>query len=168
MWSNGVNGSYYGDFNQTEQTSQNEGTSRMGKDDFLKLLVTQLKYQDPLKPMEDKEFIAQTAQFSSLEQMQNINNNFSQFMKMQAVSNTSNLIGKEVTYLISASDDEAAQYLSGKVTGVKFEDGVSYMTVNGEDVPLDNLAGISEADGDTENGETEGTEGETETETEES
>ena len=68
----------------------------MGKDDFLKLLLAQLANQDPTSPMENTEFIAQMAQFSSLEQMTNMNTEFSKLASMLNSSEAVNTIGKTV------------------------------------------------------------------------
>lgn len=80
-----------------------ESQKMLGKDDFLKLLITKLTHQDPLNPMDDEAFIAQLAQFSSLEQLQNVNNSLENslewdFLQMQTINNTmaTNLIGREV------------------------------------------------------------------------
>ncbi|WP_240375312.1 flagellar hook assembly protein FlgD [Bacillus piscicola] len=74
----------------------------MGKDDFLKILIAQLSNQDPLNPMEDKEFIAQMAQFSSLEQMTNMNTALQRFVNAQesgALVQHSELIGQNITWI---------------------------------------------------------------------
>lgn len=78
-------------------------TDELGKDDFLQLMVTKLQYQDPLNPMQDEDFIAQLAQFSSLEQMSNISDaletsNEWDYLQMQSLNNVlaSGLIGREV------------------------------------------------------------------------
>jgi len=83
---------------KTEGTALTAGAS-MGKSDFLKLLVAQLEHQDPLAPQEGQEFAAQLAQFSSLEQLTNINGNLETSQTYDlALSNSSmvNLIGKTV------------------------------------------------------------------------
>jgi len=68
----------------------------LGKEDFLKLLITQLSYQDPTAPMQDKEFIAQMAQFSSLEQMTNMAGDFAKLTAMVSGSEASQSLGKNV------------------------------------------------------------------------
>ena len=68
----------------------------LGKDDFLKLLITQLSNQDPTSPMENTEFIAQMAQFSSLEQMTNMNREFAKMNSMLVSSQAVGTIGKTV------------------------------------------------------------------------
>ncbi len=77
----------------------------LGKSDFLNLLVTQLQYQDPLNPMESTEFTAQLAQFSSLEQLTNVNENLADIYSAQQSFNNSqavSFIGKEVKALDSS------------------------------------------------------------------
>ncbi len=82
-------------FNKT-LGSQRTYKSELDKDDFLKILLTQLTHQDPTKPMEDKEFIAQMAQFSSLEQMTNMTREFGKMQNIIAANQAVNLIGKNV------------------------------------------------------------------------
>src|SRR5262249_35183920 len=73
-----------------------KNSDRLGKQEFLKLLIAQLKNQDPMKPMEDKEFITQLAQFSSLEQLENIGKQFDAFGKSQTIGQAAALVGKQV------------------------------------------------------------------------
>lgn len=122
-----------------------KGSSSLDKDAFLNLLVTQLRYQDPLNPMEDREFIAQTAQFTALEQMTNINNNFAKFMQMQAVSNAAALIGKEVSYFTVDETTGEVDILSGIVTQVKFAEGSAFLTIDDQDVPIELMVSVKEA-----------------------
>lgn len=91
-------------------TSAATGGSELGKEDFLKLLVTQFQYQDPLNPMEDKEFIAQLAQFSALEQQMTMNESMQQMVEVQErqqMISAASYIGREVSargYGISVAD----------------------------------------------------------------
>lgn len=106
----------------------------LGKDDFLQLLVTKLQHQDPLKPMDDSDFIAQLAQFSTLEQMYNIaegiaTSNKWDFLQMQSLNNVmaSGLIGREVTadfsgvYLDETSQPIISYTLSKPAAEIEFK-----------------------------------------------
>jgi flagellar basal-body rod modification protein FlgD len=96
----------------------------LDRDDFLKLLVTQLSYQDPTAPMEDKEFIAQMAQFSSLEQMTNMAKDFSKLAEIITGSEANSAIGKSVEIL------EGENTVQGTVKAVT-RGGAPQVLVNG-------------------------------------
>lgn len=115
---------------KTKDASNNLGSDSLGKDAFLQLLVTQLKYQDPLNPSADTEFIAQLASFSQLEAMQNLSQNFA---NTQAFS----LVGKQVV-LRTETDTSTPMYILGKVDYVTVEGGKTYLTIN------DNLYNIED------------------------
>jgi flagellar basal-body rod modification protein FlgD len=94
-----------GAYNPSYQTAETAGQGDMGKNEFLKLLITQLRYQDPLNPMDNTEFIAQLASFSSLEQMTNLNESFDdQTVMIQSLNNNmaASLVGREVVVAASS------------------------------------------------------------------
>ncbi|GAB6393140.1 MAG: flagellar hook assembly protein FlgD [Treponematales bacterium] len=96
----------------------------LGKDDFLKILITQLSYQDPTAPMEDKEFISQMAQFTSLEQMSNMAADFSKMTRFFKSAEAAGALGKQVEIAINDAS------VSGVVQAVTRED-VPRVLVNG-------------------------------------
>ncbi len=114
----------------TKTTGSKQGMA-LGKDDFLKLLITQLRHQDPINPIEDKDFIAQLAQFSSLEQMQQLSTTMHTMMesqqKLTALSQATTMIGKMVE--IFSHNEE---HLFGKVTGVQFQNGWPELVIDGK------------------------------------
>ncbi|PKL07416.1 MAG: flagellar hook assembly protein FlgD [Spirochaetae bacterium HGW-Spirochaetae-7] len=109
----------------------------LDKDDFLKILITQLQHQDPTNPMQDKEFIAQMAQFSSLEQMTNMATSFGKLSSVLNSSEAQSLLGRTVEVL----DGERAVY--GKVSQV-VRGEFPLVMVNGSFYDLDQVSKVEE------------------------
>ncbi|MDA8233841.1 MAG: hypothetical protein M0Z31_03360 [Clostridia bacterium] len=116
-----------------------KGSQTLGKDDFLKLLVAQLKYQDPLKPLEDKEFIAQMAQFSSLEQMQNLGKLQENLIRESIVGQAINLIGRTV----DALDPETNEVFTGKVSAMKMVGGQPKLIIGDKEVDMGYISKVT-------------------------
>ncbi|MCR4421152.1 MAG: flagellar hook assembly protein FlgD [Spirochaetales bacterium] len=116
-------------FNKSLMVDGKEIKHELGKDDFLKLLIAQLQHQDPTKPLEDKEFIAQMAQFSSLEQMKQVNDTLALLNQGFLVNQTLALLGTEVNVQTPYGVD------TGIVESVIFEGGIPKVSVNGNLYP---------------------------------
>lgn len=132
--SNTITDSLY--LSEYQRQQQMKRTDDLGKDAFLKILITQLQNQDPTSPMEDKEFIAQMAQFTALEQMTNLNSQFANFFQSYEQSkffSNTQLIGKVVDWEELKKDDQGKVLnvqMSGTVTAVKFKDGVAELVID--------------------------------------
>ena len=109
----------------------------LGKDAFLKILITQLSNQDPLDPLKDKDFIAQMAQFSTLEQMTNMNKSIEQMVSMNKASAVS-YIGRLIEY---TDDDGLPAYAT--VGYVRFEEGKIILNTTEGDVPGEKVISVA-------------------------
>jgi flagellar basal-body rod modification protein FlgD len=116
--------------NESQQIQQ----AGLGQEDFLKILLTQLTYQDPLKPLDNQEFIAQFAQFSSLDQTRQSNENLETLLLMQMADQGVGLLGKTVEVSTETGS------VVGDITAVAFSQGTPLFTVKvGEEQFLTNI-----------------------------
>ncbi len=122
---------------KANQESTRKTGGDLGKNDFLNLLVTQLRYQDPLEPTDDKAFIAQMAQFSALEQMQNMNG-------VMTNSQAFSLIGKDVTASITDPKTFEVKTVTGLVSTVKVSNGKTYLMINNQQVEADKVVEVND------------------------
>ncbi|MBD5523984.1 MAG: flagellar hook capping protein [Lachnospiraceae bacterium] len=118
------------------EKAKKTGNSSLDKDAFLQLLVAQMKYQDPLEPTSNTEYISQFATFSELEQMQNMSATLE-------LSRASSLVGQ--TVLMSVTDSQGrTTTVQGNVDYVSYEGGKAYLSIGGELYSLDDLDKVAD------------------------
>lgn len=144
---NSINSSYLLSSLQKERKT---GSDVLGKDDFLKILMTQLQNQDPLNPMQDKDFIAQMATFSTLEQITNMGKSIDRFVQAEQQNKMisySQFVGKDISWhkIEEENGQEVVKEGSGKVASVQFkEDTVSFVLEDGTELEPANISQINE------------------------
>lgn len=121
------------EISESSQKKERNVGSQLGKDDFLMLLVTQMKYQDPLDPTDNTEYVAQLAQFTELEYMQNM---------MDVTQHTSafGLVGKYV--YVEHSEHGHSQSAEGVVDLVTMKNGEAYVTIDGAEYSYDDIVEV--------------------------
>ncbi|MGO4531389.1 flagellar hook capping FlgD N-terminal domain-containing protein [Paenibacillus sp. 2TAF8] len=129
-------------YSAANKATTSAATKELGKDQFLKILITQLQNQDPMQPMEDKEFIAQMAQFSSVEQLVNISTQLKTLN--QSLGAVSGMIGMEISWLSSDKTDSGA-LRQGIVDSIIVRDGVQYAKVGKDEIKLDEIIQVNRA-----------------------
>ncbi len=123
-----------GTITPSASTSGTTSSNALGKDAFLQLLVTQMKYQDPLKPNDDTQFVAQLATFSQLEQMQNLS-------QTSTNSQAFGLVGMNVVVSTTNSSGNTS-YTSGTVDSVVMSNGVAKLSIGGSLYTMDQVCEV--------------------------
>lgn len=132
------------------QAANTSNSNTLGKDDFLKLLMVQLQNQDPTSPMDDKEFISQMAQFSSLEQMTNLTTSMEEMINIQEQNQLlsySHFVGKEITWhkLNTNEANVEVEQGTGKVASIQFKDStVTFILEDGTELSPSNISELNQ------------------------
>ncbi len=120
----------------SDKSQKTSGGSSLGKDDFLQLLVAQMKYQDPLEPTSNTEYISQYATFSELEQMQNMSSTME-------LSRASDLVGKTVVVETTDSTGKTSSDM-GVVDYISYENNKALVWINGQSWSLDDVKEVAD------------------------
>ncbi len=127
----GITGSSGGAYSSNDSKVENRAMD-MGTETFLKLLVTQMKYQDPFSGGDDMgDFMSQIAQFTMLERIIKLQQTVEDYAAQQAPAQSLNLLNRIVEV-----KDEYGQLHQGEVTAVRFADGKPLLKVNGQEYPM--------------------------------
>jgi flagellar basal-body rod modification protein FlgD len=111
----------------------------LGKEAFLKILVTQLQNQDPTNPQKDGEFVAQMAQLSVLEQLSNLNSSLSAYLGSgNNLSQYSYVLGNQVSWI----NPETNTLESGIVTGINYKDNQVYFKIGDQEILADSIVSM--------------------------
>jgi flagellar basal-body rod modification protein FlgD len=121
-------------------SSHVSGVGELGSDAFLKLLVAQLRYQNPLEPTDGTEFLQQTAQFTTVEALQTIAETQQNLIGLQQVGLAFDVVGKDVTAL-----DADGNQITGTVDAVRFVADGPILTVAGIEIPLSEVLSVEAA-----------------------
>ena len=122
--------------------TQQPAGKELDKDAFLKLLVAQLRYQDPSSPADGTAFLAQTAQFTQVERLDDVSKAMQQMLSAQLMLGASNLVGKTVSY--TGSDGRSA---TGVVASATFSGSSPTLRVGNTDVPLSSVTEVRSTTG---------------------
>ncbi|MEK4129016.1 flagellar hook assembly protein FlgD [Solibacillus sp. FSL W8-0474] len=156
---NSISNDYYLPANNPNfKVTDKQDNGALGKDAFLKILITQLQNQDPTSPMDDKEFISQMAQFSSLEQMQNMTKAMENLLASQEqtqMMNYSTFVGKDVkwhelTDKVDADNKPIYNEGTGSIKELKFVKGEAvFVLTDGKEIKPGNISSILGSDNST-------------------
>ena len=116
-----------------------DGAQALGQDTFLKLLVAQLKYQDPMSPADSSEFLAQTAQFTQVEKLEEIADAMSALTRNDQLSTIGNLVGQVVQY-----ENSLGQLLESTIVSGRVREGSIVLTAtDGTEIGLSEVVGVA-------------------------